>query len=226
MDERKLKIWVGVLTAVVIFLLVVDIAAVVALMKVKNRAASSLDQVVTQLEEQKNKEIEFSIPFNDTLKIPVKNLSKPVTVSFDKTVKVHVSKDIPIEIHDYEVSVPVNVLTRVHIVQNITTTGYDENGNQVTITVPLDTWVDVPISTTVTVPIDISTTTHFEDTIDVPVQGSFEVRLDEILGITDGTLEVPISTDYTVKLTPKQLGLDSLIDQLIETLKAIQASLG
>ncbi|WP_010479995.1 hypothetical protein [Thermococcus zilligii] len=110
--------------------------------------------------------------------------------------------------------------------QEITTTGYDENGNRITVTVPLDTWVDVPINTTITVPIDISTTTRFDDTIDVPVEGSFEVRLDEILGVTDGTLEVPISTDYTVKLNLKQLGLDSLIDQLIDTLKAIQAYLG
>ncbi|MDV3104118.1 hypothetical protein [Thermococcus waiotapuensis] len=117
-------------------------------------------------------------------------------------------------------------MTRVHVVQGIKATGYDENGNRITLTVPLDTWVDVPIDTTITVSIDISTTTCFDDTIDVPVQGFFEVRLDEILGVTDGTLEVSISTDYTVKLTLKQLGLDSLIDQLIDTLKAIQAYLG
>ena len=121
---------------------------------------------------------------------------------------------------DTYVTVPVKLVARARVAQNITTT-VDINGEQKEIIVPLDTYVDVPIDTTVRV--------HFKDTfpVKVPLNMSVEVPVNETVVVPfEETFKVPVHMEVKIEKTLDELGLGEIIDEVVSILKGIKVALG
>ncbi|ASJ06910.1 hypothetical protein [Thermococcus pacificus] len=135
----------------------------------------------------------------------------------DVPIHEEIETEVPLDTY---VTVPVKLVTRARVVQNITTT-VDINGEQKEIIVPLDTYVDVPIDTEVRV--------HFKDTfpVTVPLDMTVEVPINKTVVVPfDETFKVPVHMEVKIEKTLQELGLGDLIDQIVEILLDVKSALG
>ncbi len=89
------------------------------------------------------------------------------------------------------------------------------------VAIPIDTYVDVPLTTTVRIRVrDVGdTTVPINTTLEVPINQTVVVPIDE-------TLTVPIKMNLSLETTPEEIGLGKWVDRVIEMLEEMKAVIG
>ncbi len=227
---RGYKVWLGVLTFLVILLLLADAAAVYGMLKLGGKVNQAVNNATQRLQRLENENFTFTVPIHRNVTVPIKT-----------SVKIRVSKVFRVKIRD-NVSVPVNEVVRINVPVNqrvkvrvntvtpvfINTTSRTTatiDGRKVNLTVPIHTWTNVTINTTVEVPINttVPVSVPINVTPTVPINTTVRVPFNDTITVpVSTTVRIPINMNVTITVNAKKLGIKPLIDQLIGMLRSVE----